>query len=152
MTSNSQLRNAAETRFGRDVARLLTEGNQALPHDISERLRVSRMQAMASFKQQQRPQAIAIPERARAPALVMADNGEDLSWWNRVAAAIPALLLVLGLFGISEVHDVNRAQEIAAIDVALLTDALPPEAYTDPGFLRFVKLQQDSLIEGPGIQ
>jgi hypothetical protein len=152
MTTTNHRSDAAETRFGRDVARLLTEGNQALPHDISERLRVSRMQAIASFKQHQRQQLVVSREVAHVPTLAIAEGIEHLSWWNRVAAAIPALLLVVGLFGISEVHDVSRAQEIAAVDVALLTDTLPPEAYADPGFLRFVKLQENSLSDGPGIQ
>ena len=34
----------------------------------------------------------------------------------------------------------NRANELAAeVDAALLTDDLPPAAYTDPGFAQFLK-------------
>jgi hypothetical protein len=32
-----------------------------------------------------------------------------------------------------------RASEIAAVDAELLTDELPPAAYTDPGFLQFLR-------------
>jgi hypothetical protein len=31
--------------------------------------------------------------------------------------------------------------DIASIDSALLLDDLPPDAYTDPGFLQFLKVQ-----------
>jgi hypothetical protein len=36
-------------------------------------------------------------------------------------------------------QDDNRAEELAAIDSALLTDDLPPAAYTDPGFAQYLK-------------
>ena len=38
------------------------------------------------------------------------------------------------------VLDEYRANEIAEVDAALLTDDLPPTAYTDPGFVHFLKL------------
>jgi hypothetical protein len=33
----------------------------------------------------------------------------------------------------------HRTNEIASLDAELLTDDLPPNAYTDPGFLIFLK-------------
>jgi hypothetical protein len=33
----------------------------------------------------------------------------------------------------------HRSIELASIDAELLTDDLPPDAYTDPGFLVFLK-------------
>ena len=42
---------------------------------------------------------------------------------------------------INTVLDEYRANEVAEVDAALLTDDLPPQAYTDPGFLHFLKLQ-----------
>jgi hypothetical protein len=33
----------------------------------------------------------------------------------------------------------DRARELAEVDVALLTDDLPPAAFSDPGFLQFLK-------------
>ena len=41
----------------------------------------------------------------------------------------------------TEVQYDYRANEVAEVDSALLTDDLPPHAYTDPGFLHFLKLQ-----------
>jgi hypothetical protein len=46
------------------------------------------------------------------------------------------------LFGLASIHVIQndfRANEIAQIDAELLTDDLPPNAYTDPGFLIFLK-------------
>jgi len=55
-------------------------------------------------------------------------------------AALPLLALVLGLIAISIIQNDNRTTELAEIDAALLTDDLPPTAYTDPGFAQFLKL------------
>ena len=45
----------------------------------------------------------------------------------------------MGLVAIHVIQNDYRAQEVAEVDTALLTDALPPAAYTDPGFLQFLK-------------
>jgi hypothetical protein len=37
----------------------------------------------------------------------------------------------------------NRAKELAEIDAAILTDDLPPAAYTDPGFAQFLKIRYE---------
>jgi hypothetical protein len=37
------------------------------------------------------------------------------------------------------VQDQYRADELADVDVELLTDELPPAAYTDPGFIEFLR-------------
>jgi hypothetical protein len=37
------------------------------------------------------------------------------------------------------VQNEHRSIELASIDAELLTDDLPPDAYTDPGFLVFLK-------------
>jgi hypothetical protein len=72
-------------------------------------------------------------------AAALTFGGEHLNWWDRVAAAAPLLALVLGLVAINVVQNDTRANEIAEIDAALLTDDLPPAAYTDPGFTQFLK-------------
>jgi hypothetical protein len=72
-------------------------------------------------------------------AAILTFGGEHLSWWERVAAAAPLLALVLGLVAINVIQNEKRANEIAEIDAALLTDDLPPAAYADPGFTQFLK-------------
>jgi len=38
-------------------------------------------------------------------------------------------------------HQDMADSDIALLDSALLIDELPPDAYTDPGFLQFLKIQ-----------
>jgi hypothetical protein len=47
--------------------------------------------------------------------------------------------LVAGLLFINAEQNDDRARELAEVDVALLTDELPPAAFADPGFLQFLK-------------
>ena len=49
--------------------------------------------------------------------------------------------LAAGLITINIVQNDDRAVDVADLDAALLTDDLPPQAYTDPGFLQFLKTQ-----------
>ena len=57
---------------------------------------------------------------------------------------MPLIALVVGLVAINMVQNDNRAQELAEVDAALLTDDLPPNAYADPGFIQFLKSGQDA--------
>jgi hypothetical protein len=49
------------------------------------------------------------------------------------------------LFAIYTVQNDWRADELASVDTALLTDELPPTAFTDPGFLKFVRTSSSDL-------
>jgi hypothetical protein len=73
----------------------------------------------------------------------LAWGGGDNSLWHRVAAFVPLLALVAGLMAVYVLEADNRAQELADIDAALLTDDLPPVAYTDSGFAQFLKVRRD---------
>jgi hypothetical protein len=66
-----------------------------------------------------------------------------MGWFGRLSSGLALLLLVVGMLGISEAQNELRARELAAVDLALLTDDLPPAAFADPGFLQF--LQTDEL-------
>jgi hypothetical protein len=58
---------------------------------------------------------------------------------HRIASVLPLLVLAAGLVLIHMVQTERRASELAEIDAALLTDDLPPAAYSDPGFVQFLK-------------
>ena len=139
MTNSQQYQNQlAQERFGLLVTARLSDAAESLPHDISERLRASRVQALGKRN-------VLIPQSATKLALSGGDGSssfgqEDLSWWDRVAAAIPLLALVFGLIAINMIQNDNRANELAEIDAALPTDDLPPAAYADPGFTQFLKM------------
>jgi hypothetical protein len=125
---------ALEEQFGRRVANRLSAGNLELPHDIGERLRAGRVQAIARRKVVRQLQA--------APA-IFSNGGSTVSlgagWWTRIGSVVPLIALVAGLVAVSVMQDDSRTDELAEVDSALLTDDLPPAAYTDPGFLQFLK-------------
>ena len=129
---------AVEDQFGQRVAARLSAGSQELPHDIGERLRVARAQAVAARK---------LPPQLRtAPVAVQSGHTVTLggSWWTRIGSAVPLIALVAGLITISVMQDDDRASELAEVDSALLTGDLPPAAYTDPGFAQFLKADSAS--------
>ena len=122
-----------EAQYARRLAARLSEGTAELPHDISERLRVARQQAVANRK-------LGLT-RAAAPVVLASGNAARLGggWWTRLGAVVPLVALIVGLVTISALQDENRANDLAEIDTALLTDDLPPAAFTDPGFAQFLK-------------
>lgn len=126
-----------QDRVGLKIASRLSDAAEALPHDISERLRVARKNAVGARK------AVSVQfSRGLVGALTTGTSGaedEDISLWNRIAAMIPLVVLLAGLLAIHVVQNDNRASELAEIDSALLTDDLPPGAFTDPGFAQFLK-------------
>lgn len=128
-----------ETLEGQFALRLtahLGRGAEALPHDISERLRFSRERALAS-----RPVTAKAPQAA--PVVLHAGRSAALggppSLWLRLASTLPLVVLVCGLVFIQNHHDRQQIAVAAEIDSALLADALPPAAYTDPGFSEFLR-------------
>lgn len=141
MTQLAQTRTYSDQDlFGMRVAARLDSATQALPHDISERLRAARTRAVAARSVAQ--------TRLRTASEVSVQNGvgvlhfgdEGLNVWSRLASFLPLLALVAGLSFIQHFTDDDRANELAEVDSALLTDDLPPSAYADPGFLQFLKM------------
>lgn len=137
-----------ESRLGARLADALSAGQPALPPDIAERLRFARQTALARAQAarqrapQARPASAGVPAWARATATAGAGGptlGEAVPWWQRAAAVLPLLVLVAGLVGIEQWAAQERIATTADIDVALLADDLPPEAYADPGFVEFLR-------------
>ncbi len=122
-------------RFGLKVVAHLNE--QALPHDISERLRVARQQALTHYKTQTAAQAATSATLSGGAAVL--GGGDDMGWMGRIASALPLLALAAGLIAVNMVTNDERAREVAEVDVQLLTDELPPAAHTDPGFAQYLK-------------
>ena len=130
-----------QNRFGLRVAARLSAGTEGLPHDIGERLRVAREQAVARRKQpaavlRQRA-AMAASRNGNTATLSFGDDG--LGFWGRLTSAAVVLVMAAGLIAINVIQDDDRTMEVADLDAALLTDDLPPEAYADPGFLQYLK-------------
>ncbi|NBW50119.1 MAG: DUF3619 family protein [Betaproteobacteria bacterium] len=133
---------AIQETVARAITSRLNESANALPHDISERLKVARMQALAKRKW--------VDETAPAN-VVVGQNGQGAlqmgsglrHWMTQLGSWLPLLLLVTGMVVIGLAQDDWTAQEIADVDTELLTNALPPAAYTDPGFAQFLRNNQE---------
>ena len=134
-----------QNRLGTRLAAALGEQASTLPHDISERLRAGREQAMARARTPSRATA-AVP--AWAPSVVIAGGagsgsvaigGPSFGWGWRFASVMPLLVLLFGLVFIEHVNQQEQVMAAADIDAVLLADDLPPDAYADPGFAEFMK-------------
>lgn len=140
MNSSSRLTDphATEARLAMRLAAGLKAGAEMVPHDVAERLRVAREQALARSRQVRlaTPAAFSAVGVSAAGAAIL---GGFAPWWQRAASLLPLLLLVSGLVLID--HWVLREQVLAAadIDAQLLSDNLPPAAYSDPGFVEYLR-------------
>jgi len=140
--SNHNANLSAQDRFGRQLAACLDASAEQLPHDISERLRVARLQALGKLREGQ--------VRETAPVLLgggvaALGGGDERGLWPRLVSLIPLLALIAGLVAIQMFGTDKTAQNLAEIDSAILTDDLPPDAYADPGFAQFLKARVNQL-------
>jgi hypothetical protein len=142
-----------QAKFAQKIVARLAHGANEVPHDISERLRVARMQALAQRKKpQHQTRVIAAPSIQMVGAAAVFGMGgglaggmgdEKFSLFNRFASFLPILALLVGLIAVNKIQNDDRTNELAEVDSALLTDDLPPAAYVDPGFAHFLKVTQD---------
>jgi hypothetical protein len=164
---------ALEARFALRLSARLDQGAQSVSHDISERLRVAREQAMRAARETRTavaPVIVTTPVAVGAAGLSTAGAGgmtgsvgtapmggwrsshqaratgrgkrlddSPTSWGWRLAAALPIVALVAGLWGIQRYYVHEQVQAATEVDMALLTDDLPPAAYSDPGFAEFLR-------------
>jgi hypothetical protein len=132
-------------RLGQAYARRLNEHATDLPHDISERLRVARMQALSVRKRE--PVRVLVPHLVAAGGPDLSGSNEGLNLWRRLASVLPLIALLVGLASIHIFQNELRTDELASLDTELLIDDLPPTAYTDPGFMVFLKTPSPQLKE-----
>lgn len=134
---------ALEARLGLRIASLLNDAPGNSDHDIAERLRISREQALA------RARASRLATAPSAPVLAVSTQGTALlgghagDGWGRIASVLPLLMLLVALVAIDAWQDGVQIGAAADVDAALLTDDLPPEAYTDPGFAEYLRAPQE---------
>jgi hypothetical protein len=129
---------ALEARLALRIAAQLNERAEQIPHDIGERLRVARLQALdrARALRKLSPASAASSYSPRDATLTL---GDGPSWWLRAASLLPLAVLVGGLVLIQHRYVEQQIEAAAEIDAALLTDDLPPQAFSDPGFAEFLK-------------
>lgn len=141
----------AVENFARRIVARLDFGVANLPYDVVERLRAGRVQAVEQRKRQAAAVQPASVWSRLSSNMVLASQGgggsgsgdDRPNWWLPLLSAVPVLALVAGLMVMGAAQEETGANEIAEVDAALLTDALPPAAYADPGFVQFLKTRSD---------
>ena len=132
---------ALQARLGARIASALSERSAELPHDVTERLRFAREQALAKSRTQQQAvgaKAMASATWAAGDTLTLGGGG-GAPWWQRALGVLPLLLLVAGLVLIQQWSAHEQVLAAADIDAELLADDLPPAAYSDPGFGEYLR-------------
>jgi hypothetical protein len=124
--------NTKELNFAYKVRHALNENLDNLPSETKGKLAQARAKALASKKSD-------APILARAPKDALAGQignffSEPLSWFGRVGLAVPAVVLIAGLFGIYHFEQQQRISDTAELDALVLSDELPLSAYLDHGF------------------
>jgi hypothetical protein len=132
---------ALQARFAYRITSQLTEQTSALPLDIGERLRVAREQALQRGRAARRAPAVSQGVAGFGSVLTWFGGGDRNApgWWLKLASVLPLIALVTGLIAIQDWHGNNEISAAAEIDASLLADDLPPSAYSDAGFVEFLK-------------
>lgn len=159
MNTATNMEKAAD-QFGHNVAARLNEGHAHLSYVVVERLRASREQALSLRK---RPVTVTSPSLQTATqsevylgtdgSATLGGLGGGISWmphWLRTALIALPILASVAAIGVASVDQDNVSpMEVAELDTELLTAPLPPDAYTDPGFIQYLESQQEAPSLSP---
>jgi hypothetical protein len=123
-----------EERYASRVRQVLNHSLQEIPPAASRRLAAARHLALSRQKQ-------AEPELVLATAGNWAGNqllraGIDFARFKPFLAIIA---LLLGMWLAFYWHSIQYVSEIEAVDMALLADDIPPEAFLDNEFIEWLK-------------
>jgi len=127
-----------EMRFAKHVAARLSGAANELPHEVNERLRVSRERALERARWATQPSvkvATSVSAAGAGEAVLRGGSG----WGWRLASLVPVLAMVAGLLLVQSQQESDQTVAAADIDAALLSDDLPPAAYSDAGFAEFIR-------------
>ncbi len=136
--TNKYTNNSSDT-FGSQVARRLDTSTQQLPSRVTDRLAAGRKAAMAAMPTMSTSEVIAKSSSINSSSTLTLSGGSSRWSWNFLGFALPALVLIVGLFIISINSDDLDANEQAEIDEAVMTDDVPISGYADRGFGVFIR-------------
>ena len=128
---------AIQARFALRVTAKLTERSTELGSDLTERLRFAREKALDRARAVRTAESATLVGVSRGGAAVLGQWGSG--WWLKAASVLPMFALAAGLFLIQRWQDNVQISTAAEVDAALLADDLPPRAYSDAGFVEFLK-------------
>jgi hypothetical protein len=143
MTHRNVDPDAIVSRYALRVTARLSETELA-PPDVAERLRFARERALGRARELRAVVAPAQTANVGAGVLALSGGPSPSSpKWARFGWILPLLALLAGLVLIQHQHVGAQVAAAAEIDFDLLKDELPPAAYSDPGFLEFLKTPRD---------
>jgi hypothetical protein len=124
---------------------LLNEGAADLPAHVANRLENARKLALAAKLEERKP--FWSHNWVREGFKNSNSTGSD--WRNRAWGAFgaaPIFALAFGIVLISNWQEDERILDIAKVDSAILVDAVPPNAYKDDGFVRYLITNGKDLV------
>lgn len=124
--------NASDINFAYKVRHVLNENLDTLPTSSIDKLAAARKIAL-SRKKADRPSRLLVSGQILAGHIGNLFN-EPLSWATRLGIAAPLLAGILLFIGLYQFEQQQRIKDTADIDVAVLSDDLPLNAYLDHGF------------------
>lgn len=124
--------NQPEHELAKRIIRILDDSVEQVDAGTRERLRAARQAALARYREQPEP----VLSLAWAGAAV-GRLSEHRFYSARNLIAVAAVMLALA--GIVYWQSMGPANDIADIDLGLLTDELPINAYLDKGFDSWLK-------------
>jgi hypothetical protein len=127
--------NQPEQELARKLVGYLNEGCRNLDQPMAERLLAARKAALSRY------QGEAAPALRWAMASQAIGRLAGPRWPGSVPMLIAAAALVAALIGVAYWQNYGNGQgnELAEVDVGLLTDELPINAYLDRGFDSWLK-------------
>lgn len=131
------LRPKVEARLAQQFATRLQQAERQITPEQSERLKALRLMAVAQIQPVSATAAV-----AQGRALSLAGPSLWRSWLFRFGSVLPLIVLVVGLLVLQDYQQERFIRVTADIDTALLLGDLPPAAYADPGFARYLKLER----------
>ena len=136
---------ALQARFALRVAGRLNESTRDLPHNVTERLRFGREKALELARLARRAEATVSTQvmGGGGGATLTFGGGPGSQRWFKLASVLPVIALVGGFLLIEHVHQKAQIAAAVEIDAALLADDVPVAAYSDPGFVEFLKAPRD---------
>lgn len=135
-----------EPQTARRICRVLNQGTANLNEKTVGGLREIRHKAL--LRQAQPVAVLSFAGIGHGIAHFVTD-----SLHNHYRGILAVLALLVGAMGAQLWQNVQQATELAEIDSALLSDEVPPDAYTDQGFIEWLEhlsseqRQEDSLPE-----
>jgi len=128
-----------EPAFADRVCRALDEKLDHLPERVTQRLAAARATAIARAPASPVRPAAKLPARGAQAAAGSAPRAAATAtasgaWLRWVPVPLATVMFAGALLAVWHWSDLRRAQELAALDVAILADDLPLAAYADKGF------------------